>query len=124
MAEVFPLSSEACTAIIVFIAFLVFAGGLPEPVGLKIKGLLHTEKARESVPVARPTLRGLRIALSDRTSNAEAHAVYVYAYKSAMQAGIRNEGCIEYTHEHLLLPCSRPDLEVCEVSKCQEQSVK
>ena len=85
---------------------------------------IHTEKARESVPVARPTLRGLRIAQSDRTSNAEAHAVYVYSYKSAMQAGIRNEGCIEYTHEHLLLPCSRPDLEVCEVSKCQEQSVK
>ena len=41
-----------------------------------------------------------------------------------MQAGIRNEGCIKYTHEHLLLPCSRPDLEVCEVSKRQEQSVK
>ncbi len=39
---------------------------------------IHTEKARESVPVARPTLRGLRIAQSDRTSNAEAHAVYVY----------------------------------------------
>jgi len=78
MAEVFPLSSEACTAIIVFIAFLVLAGGLPEPVGLKIKGLLHTEKAWKSVPVARPTLRGLRIAQSDRTSNAEAHAVYVY----------------------------------------------
>ena len=71
---VLPFSADSLIAIIVFIAFSVFAGGLPEPVGLKIKGLLHTEKGRESVPVARPTLRGLRIAQSDRTSNAEAHA--------------------------------------------------
>ena len=31
-------------------------------------------KARESVPVTRPAIQGLRIAVSCRTSNAEAHA--------------------------------------------------
>mgnify|MGYP006886103421 CR=1 FL=1 len=38
--------------------FCFFTGRLPGPVGFKNNGLLHTEKARESVPVARPdTLR-------------------------------------------------------------------
>ena len=32
------------------------------------------KKARESVPVTRPAIQGLRIAHRNRTSNAEAHA--------------------------------------------------
>ena len=82
----------------------------------------HTKKARESVPVARPTLRGLRIAQSDRTSNAEAHA--------DMQSATLRTACIQcvfghdiyISHGRLPLPCSRTDFEVCEVPKCQEQS--
>ena len=35
-------------------------------------------KSVGTLPVTRPTLRGSRIAQSDRTSNTEAHAVYVY----------------------------------------------
>ena len=59
----------------VFIALCVLRRRAPEAGGLVNRmDCLHTEKARESVPVARPTLRGLRIAQSDRTSNAEAHA--------------------------------------------------
>ena len=35
---------------------------------------IYKEKARESVPVTRPAIQGLRIAHRNRTSNAEAHA--------------------------------------------------
>ena len=38
------------------------------------KLLPYKEKARESVPVTRPTHQGLRTARSSKTSNAEAHA--------------------------------------------------
>ena len=38
------------------------------------KLLPYKEKARESVPITRPTHQGLRTARSSKTSNAEAHA--------------------------------------------------
>lgn len=43
------MSSEACTAIIVFIAFLVFAGGLPGPVRFKKIMDCYIQKKRGSL---------------------------------------------------------------------------
>lgn len=51
---------------------------IPEPDGSYVLNqklwYVYKEKARESVPITRPTHQGLRTARSSKTSNAEAHA--------------------------------------------------
>lgn len=76
--------------------------------------------------VTRPTIWGLRIALTVETSNTEAHALYAYG-NNVRQKPIRADGLLArilHTHEHLRCIVSLTVTKVAKFHEVKKQARK
>ena len=83
------------------------------------------KKARESVPVTRSAIRGLRIAHLAKTSNTEAHAdMYIYSMPPHLKHTDKGMGLYKTYPQGIYRCLVFSKIRVCEVPNRQEQSVK